>query len=155
MCYGQPSANQRSLAQPMWLEPSTNNRRTTTLGLVHTTKVRPPTSLQAIHKELHLAKCRHHSWWHGNCTRSNDHLRLTGYNQHGEARQCSMMTCMSCNLKEIEGGRKTVVVESYVVDVPEGNSSDDTCTFVETIIGCNLRSLANVLEKLMVADHDL
>ncbi|TXG59815.1 hypothetical protein EZV62_014388 [Acer yangbiense] len=57
------------------------------------------------------------------------------------------------SLKEIEGGRKTVVVESYVVDVPEGNSGDDTCTFVETIIGCNLRSLGKVVEKLMVADN--
>ncbi|KAL5752466.1 hypothetical protein ACOSQ2_022973 [Xanthoceras sorbifolium] len=59
------------------------------------------------------------------------------------------------SLKEIEGGRKTVVMESYVVDVPEGNSCDDTYTFAETIIGCNLRSLARVLEKMVANDHDL
>ncbi|KAF8413742.1 hypothetical protein HHK36_001735 [Tetracentron sinense] len=43
---------------------------------------------------------------------------------------------------------KTVVVESYVVDIPAGSSKEDTCVFVDTIIGCNLRSLAWVTEKM-------
>ncbi|GMI93490.1 PYR1-like 11, regulatory components of ABA receptor 5 [Hibiscus trionum] len=43
---------------------------------------------------------------------------------------------------------KTVVVESYVVDVPAGNSTEDTRSFADMIIGCNLRSLARVTEKL-------
>ncbi|XVF87330.1 hypothetical protein PTKIN_Ptkin18bG0111400 [Pterospermum kingtungense] len=54
-------------------------------------------------------------------------------------------------LHEINGGGddgKTVVVESYVVDVPAGNSKEDTCSFADMIIGCNLRSLARVTEKL-------
>ncbi|GMI77676.1 PYR1-like 11, regulatory components of ABA receptor 5 [Hibiscus trionum] len=49
---------------------------------------------------------------------------------------------------EGDGGGKTVVVESYVVDVPAGNSKEDTRTFADMIIGCNLRSLARVTEKL-------
>ncbi|KAE8719896.1 Abscisic acid receptor PYL4 [Hibiscus syriacus] len=47
-----------------------------------------------------------------------------------------------------EGGGKTVVVESYVVDVPAGNSKEDTRSFADMIVGCNLRSLARVTEKL-------
>uniref|UniRef100_A0A7N0TGZ0 Uncharacterized protein n=1 Tax=Kalanchoe fedtschenkoi TaxID=63787 RepID=A0A7N0TGZ0_KALFE len=43
----------------------------------------------------------------------------------------------------------TLVVESYVVDVPEGNSDDDTCAFVDTIVKCNLQSLARIAEKLV------
>lgn len=51
------------------------------------------------------------------------------------------------SLHEIEGGRKTVVIESYVVDVPPGNSKEDTCAFADMIIACNLRSLATLTEK--------
>ncbi|XP_021826476.1 abscisic acid receptor PYL4 [Prunus avium] len=42
----------------------------------------------------------------------------------------------------------TVVVESYAVDVPHGNSKEDTCTFVDTIVRCNLQSLAQIAENL-------
>ncbi|CAM8889179.1 unnamed protein product [Rhodiola kirilowii] len=44
-------------------------------------------------------------------------------------------------------GTGTVVVESYVVDVPTGNTRDDTCAFVDTIVRCNLQSLAQIAEK--------
>ncbi|KAH1123438.1 hypothetical protein Gohar_021541 [Gossypium harknessii] len=45
-------------------------------------------------------------------------------------------------------GNGTVVVESYVVDVPPGNTEDDTCVFVDTIVRCNLQSLAQIAENL-------
>ncbi|KAK9022831.1 hypothetical protein V6N11_003070 [Hibiscus sabdariffa] len=38
------------------------------------------------------------------------------------------------------GSGKTVVLESYVVDVPAGNSKEDTCCFADMIIACNLSS---------------
>ncbi|KAG6531280.1 abscisic acid receptor PYL4-like [Zingiber officinale] len=41
----------------------------------------------------------------------------------------------------------TVVVESYVVDVPQGNTTDDTRAFVDTIVRCNLQSLARTAEN--------
>ncbi|CAE6188771.1 unnamed protein product [Arabidopsis arenosa] len=44
---------------------------------------------------------------------------------------------------------KTVVVESYVVDVPEGNSEEDTIFFVDNIIRYNLTSLAKLTKKMM------
>ncbi|EYU41948.1 hypothetical protein ABFS82_10G011300 [Erythranthe guttata] len=46
------------------------------------------------------------------------------------------------------GGGGTVVVESYVVDVPQGNTKDETCVFVDTIVKCNLQSLAHIAENL-------
>lgn len=45
-------------------------------------------------------------------------------------------------------GDDTAVVESYVVDVPEGNSKEDTCVFVDTIVKCNMQSLAQTVEKI-------
>ncbi|CAI9091784.1 OLC1v1026895C1 [Oldenlandia corymbosa var. corymbosa] len=45
-------------------------------------------------------------------------------------------------------GSGTVVVESYVVDVPQGNTEEETCTFVDTIVRCNLQSLAQIAQKL-------
>ncbi|KAK4421156.1 Abscisic acid receptor PYL11 [Sesamum alatum] len=51
--------------------------------------------------------------------------------------------------EEEEGGRTgTVVTESYVVDVPVDSCAEDTCLFADTIIGCNLKSLAKITEKL-------
>lgn len=45
-------------------------------------------------------------------------------------------------------GNGTVVVESYVVDVPQGNTKEETCVFVDTIVRCNLQSLAQIAENL-------
>ncbi|KAL3531652.1 hypothetical protein ACH5RR_005173 [Cinchona calisaya] len=45
-------------------------------------------------------------------------------------------------------GYGTVVVESYVVDVPVGNTREETCVFVDTIVKCNLQSLAKIAEDL-------
>jgi len=44
-------------------------------------------------------------------------------------------------------GSGTVVVESYVVDVPPGNTKEDTCVFVDTIVRCNLQSLTQIAEN--------
>lgn len=43
----------------------------------------------------------------------------------------------------------TTVIESYVVDVPEGNTVEDTITFVDTVVRCNLQSLARLSERLV------
>ncbi|KAK4343574.1 hypothetical protein RND71_036668 [Anisodus tanguticus] len=42
----------------------------------------------------------------------------------------------------------TVVVESYVVDIPQGNTKEETCVFVDTIVRCNLQSLAQIAENM-------
>ena len=53
----------------------------------------------------------------------------------------------------IDGRPGTLVIESFVVDVPEGNTKDETCYFVEALIKCNLKSLAEVSERLIVKDQ--
>ncbi|KAL1562646.1 Abscisic acid receptor pyl11 [Salvia divinorum] len=55
--------------------------------------------------------------------------------------------------EEEEGGGDTVVMESYVVDIPSDSCEEDTCLFADTIIGCNLKSLAKLVEKM--AGHHL
>ncbi|XP_057764271.1 abscisic acid receptor PYL12-like [Salvia miltiorrhiza] len=49
---------------------------------------------------------------------------------------------------EAEDGGGAVVIESYVVDVPEGNSEEETRVFVDTVLGCHLRYLTYISEKL-------
>ncbi|XP_021855819.2 abscisic acid receptor PYL4-like [Spinacia oleracea] len=46
------------------------------------------------------------------------------------------------------GCKGTVVVESYVVDVPSGNTKEETCVFVDTIVRCNLQSLSKIAERI-------
>ncbi|KAL5724368.1 Abscisic acid receptor pyl1 [Ranunculus cassubicifolius] len=42
----------------------------------------------------------------------------------------------------------TVVLESYVVDVPEGNTDDDTRMFADTVVRLNLQKLASLAESI-------
>lgn len=42
----------------------------------------------------------------------------------------------------------TVVLESYVVDMPEGNTEEDTRLFADTVVKLNLQKLASVTEGL-------
>ncbi|XP_062098830.1 abscisic acid receptor PYL2 [Humulus lupulus] len=42
------------------------------------------------------------------------------------------------------GGVYTVVIESYIVDIPEGNTTEDTKMFVDTVVKLNLQKLAVV-----------
>jgi abscisic acid receptor (PYR/PYL family) len=51
-------------------------------------------------------------------------------------------------LHSVEGNR-TLVIESYVVDVPQGNTKEETCFFVDTIVRCNLQSLGQIAENMI------
>ncbi|XP_074582417.1 abscisic acid receptor PYL10-like [Curcuma longa] len=44
-----------------------------------------------------------------------------------------------------------VVLESYVVDVPEGNTKEDTRLFANTVVRLNLQKLASVVEAAAAA----
>ncbi|GKU95749.1 hypothetical protein SLEP1_g9071 [Rubroshorea leprosula] len=48
---------------------------------------------------------------------------------------------------EREGRIWTLVLESYVVDVPEGNTEEDTRLFADTVVKLNLQKLAAVTEN--------
>ncbi|KAK7290389.1 hypothetical protein RIF29_04783 [Crotalaria pallida] len=66
---------------------------------------------------------------------------------HLLANYCSTITLHE-EEEERHGGRRTVAIESYVVDIPAGSSGEDTCSFANTIIACNLRSLAKITEEM-------
>jgi abscisic acid receptor (PYR/PYL family) len=53
----------------------------------------------------------------------------------------------------IDGRPGTLVIESFVVDVPDGNTKDETCYFVEALLKCNLKSLAEVSEGQVIKDQ--
>lgn len=58
------------------------------------------------------------------------------------------VTSLHTAVGEEDDEERTVVVESYVVDTPAGNTNEETCVFVDTIVRCNLQSLAQIAENL-------
>ncbi|KAG7537730.1 Polyketide cyclase/dehydrase [Arabidopsis suecica] len=93
-------------------------------------------------------------------TRSTERLELLDDNEHilsirivgGDHRLKNYSSIISLHPETIEGRIGTLVIESFVVDVPEGNTKDETCYFVEALIKCNLKSLADISERLAVQD---
>lgn len=66
----------------------------------------------------------------------------------GDHRLKNYSSIVTVHPEMIDGTPGTMVIESFVVDVPQGNTKDDTCYFVESLIKCNLKSLACVSERL-------
>ncbi|MED6155050.1 hypothetical protein PIB30_002266 [Stylosanthes scabra] len=64
----------------------------------------------------------------------------------GDHRLLNYSSTITLHEEEERFGGKTVAIESYVVDIPVGSSREDTCSFADTIVGCNLRSLAKITE---------
>jgi abscisic acid receptor (PYR/PYL family) len=48
---------------------------------------------------------------------------------------------------EIDGKAGTLVFESYVVDIPDGNTREETHMFIDTVVRCNLRALSRVSQQ--------
>ncbi|XP_078429090.1 regulatory components of ABA receptor 3 [Wolffia australiana] len=65
----------------------------------------------------------------------------------GDHRLTNYKSVISLHPEVIDGSPGTLVVESFVVDVPEGNTKDETCFFVEAFIKCNHKSLAELCER--------
>ncbi|KAL3498980.1 hypothetical protein ACH5RR_041712 [Cinchona calisaya] len=76
-------------------------------------------------------------------------MRIVG----GDHRLKNYLSTITVHPEVIDGRLGTLVIESFVVDVPEGNTKDETCFFVEALIKCNLKSLADVSESLAVQDR--
>ncbi|KAK7390311.1 hypothetical protein VNO78_25613 [Psophocarpus tetragonolobus] len=66
----------------------------------------------------------------------------------GEHRLTNYRSVTTLHAAAAGGTSGTVVVESYVVDVPPGNTREDTRVFIDTIVKCNLHSLAQTAENL-------
>ncbi|CAL9108671.1 unnamed protein product [Musa acuminata var. zebrina] len=94
-------------------------------------------------------------------TTSTERLEQLDDNEHilsikivgGDHRLQNYSSVITAHPEMIDGEEGTLVIESFVVDVPDGNTKDDTCFFVEALIKCNLKSLAVISERL--ADQDL
>ncbi|CAD5174129.1 unnamed protein product [Musa acuminata subsp. malaccensis] len=68
----------------------------------------------------------------------------------GDHRLRNYSSIITAHPEVMDGRPGTLVIESFVVDVPDGNTKDETCYFVEALIKCNLKSLADVSERLAV-----
>ncbi|VFQ63769.1 unnamed protein product [Cuscuta campestris] len=74
----------------------------------------------------------------------DDEHRVTGFSIiGGEHRLRNYRSVTSVHGLRPEG---TVVLESYVVDMPEGNTEEDTKLFADTVVRLNLQKLASVTE---------
>ncbi|XP_015884447.3 abscisic acid receptor PYL2 [Ziziphus jujuba] len=62
----------------------------------------------------------------------------------GEHRLHNYRSVTSVNEFNKEGNVYTIVLESYIVDIPEGNSGEDTKSFIDTVIKLNLQKLAEM-----------
>ncbi|XP_057450928.1 abscisic acid receptor PYL8-like isoform X2 [Lotus japonicus] len=93
-------------------------------------------------------------------TTSTERLEHIDDNEHilrfkiigGDHRLRNYSSIVSLHPEIIDGRPGTLVIESYVVDIPEGNTKDETCYFVEALIKCNLKSLSDISEGLAVQD---
>ncbi|KAJ6387510.1 hypothetical protein OIU78_017265 [Salix suchowensis] len=94
-------------------------------------------------------------------TTSTERLELLDDDEHifsirivgGDHRLKNYSSVISLHPEIIDGRPGTLVIESFVVDVPDGNTKDETCYFVEALIKCNLKSLADVSECHAVQDR--
>ncbi|XP_031503327.1 abscisic acid receptor PYL2-like [Nymphaea colorata] len=65
----------------------------------------------------------------------------------GQHRLKNYRSVTSMNEFREDGKVWTVVLESYVVDIPEGNTREDTKMFVDTVIRLNLQKLALIAQN--------
>ncbi|XP_071716968.1 abscisic acid receptor PYL9-like [Rutidosis leptorrhynchoides] len=91
-------------------------------------------------------------------TTSTERLELLDDKEHilgikivgGDHRLKNYSSILTVHPEVIEGRSGTLVIESFVVDIPNGNTNDDTCYFIKGLINCNLKSLSDVSERMAV-----
>ncbi|KAF3449447.1 hypothetical protein FNV43_RR10175 [Rhamnella rubrinervis] len=77
----------------------------------------------------------------------DDERHVTGFSIiGGEHRLRNYRSVTTVHEFQRDGRIWTVVLESYVVDVPEGNTEEDTRLFADTVVKLNLQKLASVTE---------
>ncbi|XP_022866116.1 abscisic acid receptor PYL8-like [Olea europaea var. sylvestris] len=93
-------------------------------------------------------------------TTSTERLELLDDKEHilgvkivgGDHRLKNYSSIITVHPEIIDGKHGTLVIESFVVDVPEGNTKEETCYFVDALINCNLKSLAEVSMRMAMQD---
>ncbi|KAL8115114.1 abscisic acid receptor PYL3-like [Apium graveolens] len=94
-------------------------------------------------------------------TKSTERLELLDDTKHilgvkivgGDHRLKNYSSVITVHPEVIDGRAGTLVIESFVVDVPEGNTKEETCYFVRALINCNLKSLAEVSERMAMLNR--
>ncbi|XP_009599268.1 abscisic acid receptor PYL3-like [Nicotiana tomentosiformis] len=89
-------------------------------------------------------------------TTSTERLELLDDEEHilgirivgGDHRLKNYSSVITVHPEILDGAPGTLVIESFMVDVPEGNTQEETCYFVKALINCNLKSLADVSERM-------
>ncbi|CAJ1931175.1 unnamed protein product [Sphenostylis stenocarpa] len=79
----------------------------------------------------------------------DDDRRVTGFSIIGgehRLRNYRSVTTVHAFDSDADAKIYTVVLESYVVDVPDGNTEEDTRLFADTVVKLNLQKLATVTE---------
>ncbi|CDP13024.1 unnamed protein product [Coffea canephora] len=83
----------------------------------------------------------------------DDDRHVTGFSIiGGEHRLRNYKSVTTVHEFDRDGRIWTVVLESYIVDVPEGNTEEDTRLFADTVVRLNLQKLASATEA-MSRDH--
>uniref|UniRef100_A0ACD6A9K0 Uncharacterized protein n=1 Tax=Avena sativa TaxID=4498 RepID=A0ACD6A9K0_AVESA len=88
-------------------------------------------------------------------TRSTERLEMLDDNEHilsvkfvgGDHVLKNYSSILTVHPEIIDGHPGTLVIESFVVDVPKENTKDEICYFVKTLLNWNLTSLAEVSEQ--------
>ncbi|XP_022992404.1 abscisic acid receptor PYL8-like [Cucurbita maxima] len=96
-------------------------------------------------------------------TTSTERLELLDDEEHilgvkivgGDHRLRNYSSIITVHPEVIDGRPGTLVIESFVVDVPEGNTKEETCFFVHSLINCNLKSLADVSLRMAVLQDEV
>ncbi|KAE9613308.1 hypothetical protein Lal_00027529 [Lupinus albus] len=79
----------------------------------------------------------------------DDDRHVTGFSiTGGEHRLRNYCSVTSVHGFDRDGEIWTVVLESYIVDVPEGNTEEDTRLFADTVVKLNLQKLASLTEGM-------
>jgi len=89
-------------------------------------------------------------------TTSTERLEVLDDNEHilrtrivgGDHRLNNYSSVITVHPEMIDGKPGTMVVESFLVDVPEGNTEEETCYFVKALINCNHNCLSKVSERM-------
>lgn len=89
-------------------------------------------------------------------TSSKEILQIFDEEQHilgyrvlgGDHRLKNYSSITSLHSDVMDGKPATLVIESYTVDVPDGNTPEDTQSYVKTLITSNLKSLGEACGRL-------
>ncbi|KAG5249432.1 abscisic acid receptor PYL [Salix suchowensis] len=141
---------------------NTNSSLSLSLRFDQPQKYKPFVSRCIVQGDLRIGSVREVNVKSGlPATTSTERLELLDDEEHifsmkivgGDHRLKNYSSIVTVHPEVIDGRPGTLVIESFVVDVPDGNTKDETCYFVEALIKCNLKSLADVSERLAVQDQ--